>query len=217
MNKAGFLLTPGPGGPERWVPATDASTDAPYVTFHQADGPGVLVFQMDSGRAVRWFAPTGEMVYERTPFLSRRGLLAILASATAIAALAALMGLGFRDRRDFRQTSIQARADGAQISASILWLTALACFGFFDLSASDPAALVADWPSAWLLIASACALVATLVTVLVLGLLPVAWRGGRRLDSWTTGRKFSFTATVAVYATFSVVLALWGALEPWNS
>ena len=216
VNTSGFLLTPGPGGPERWVPAADASTDAPYVTFRRADGPGVLVFQMENGAGVRWFAPTGEAAYERADLLSRRGLLAIFASATAIAALAALMGLGFRDRRDFRQTSIQARADGAQISASILWLTALACFGIFDLSASDPAALVADWPSAWLLIASACALVATLVTLLVLGLLPVAWRGGRRLDSWTLGRKARFTVTTAVFALFGLLLGLWGGLEPWS-
>ncbi len=216
VNRPGFLLTPGPGGPERWVPAAGASTDAPYVTFHQADGSGVLVFQMQDGRGVRWFAPTGEAAYERADVLSRRVPLAGLAIATAIAALAALAGLGFRDRRDFRQTSIQARADGAQISASILWLTALACFGLFDLSTSDPAALIADWPSAWLLIASACALVATLVTGLVLGLLPAAWRGGRRLDSWTLGRKARFTFTTVLFALFGILLGSWGALEPWS-
>ncbi len=98
----------------------------------------------------------------------------------------------------------------------MLWLLALACFGAFYLGAPDSAALVADWPSAWLLIASACALVATLVTVLCLGLLPVAWRGGRRLDSWTLGRKARFTCTTAVFALFGALLALWGALEPWS-
>ena len=216
VSPTGFLLTSGAGGRARWAVDPAASTDAPFVTFRQADGPGLLVVQMQDGRALRWFAPSGLAAFERTSLLSRRAPLAGLAAATALAALAALIGLFFRDRRDFRQTSIQARADGAQISASVLWLLALACFGAFYLGAPDSAALVADWPSAWLLIASACALVATLVTVLCLGLLPVAWRGGRRLDSWTLGRKARFTCTTAVFALFGALLALWGALEPWS-
>ena len=216
VSKTGFLLTSGAGGRERWTPDPAASTDAATVTFRQVDGPGLLVFQMQEGRAQRWFAPSGEAVFERTGLLSKRAPLGALAGATALAALAALIGLFFRDRRDFRQTSIQARADGAQISASVLWLLALACFGAFYIGSSDPATLIADWPSAWLLIASACALVASLVTVLCLGLLPAAWRGGRRLDSWTLGRKSRFTLTTLIFALFGALLAVWGALEPWS-
>ena len=52
--------------------------------------------------------------------------------------------------------------------------------------------------------------------MLVLGLLPVAWRGGRRLDSWTMGRKARFTVTTAVFALFGILLGLWGGLEPWS-
>ena len=204
------------GANQRWTPDAAASVDAPFVTFHQVDGPGVLVFQMQDGRAQRWFGPSGEAAFERTSLLARKTPLAVLSAATALAALAALVGLFFRDRRDFRQTSIQARADGAQISASVLWLLALACFGVFYLGAADPEVLVADWPEAWLLIASACALVASLVTVLCLGLLPAAWRGGRRLDSWTLGRKARFTLTTLIFALFGGLLAVWGALEPWS-
>ena len=216
VSPTGFLITSGAGGRARWAPDPAASVDAPFVIFHEAGGSGVLVVQMQDGRAQRWFAPSGEAAFERTNLLSHRAPLAGLAAATGLAALAALIGLFFRDRRDFRQTSIQARADGAQISASVLWLLALACCGAFYLGASNPAALIADWPSAWLLIASACALVATLVTVLCLGLLPVAWRGGRRLDSWTLGRKARFTVTTLVFALFGALLGVWGALEPWS-
>ena len=47
-------------------------------------------------------------------------------------------------------------------------------------------------------------------------LLPVAWRGGRRLDSWTVGRKMRFTATTLIFTAFAVLLGAWGALEPWS-
>ncbi len=46
-------------------------------------------------------------------------------------------------------------------------------------------------------------------------LLPLVWRGGRRVDSWTLGRKLRFTATALIFAAFSVVLAIWGAIYPW--
>jgi hypothetical protein len=42
------------------------------------------------------------------------------------------------------------------------------------------------------------------------------WRGGRRLDSWSAGRKLRFTFTTLVFVGFCVVLGLWGALEPWS-
>ena len=58
---------------------------------------------------------------------------------------------------------------------------------------------------------------AALASVGQLLMLPAVWRGGRRLDSWTTGRKVTFTVTVALFVLFSSMLAAWGALEPWNS
>ena len=54
------------------------------------------------------------------------------------------------------------------------------------------------------------------MTALCLILLPVAWRGGRRLDSWTTGRKARFSFTTLLFVAFAVVLGYWGALEPWS-
>ena len=71
--------------------------------------------------------------------------------------------------------------------------------------------------AAWLVIGSSCAFVAAVMTVITLGLLPVVWRGGRRLDSWTIGRKARFTLTTLIFTGFGVMLGLWGALEPWRS
>jgi CubicO group peptidase (beta-lactamase class C family) len=212
----GLLLTSGPAGPERWTPDAGAALDAPHVLFHQIDGPGVLVFDMSQGQAVRWIPRSTNAAYERAPFWSHRWVLAVLAAAVATAACGSIAGLFLRDRRDFRQTSIQGRADAAQVSASILWLTALAGFWIWRWGTSNAAALMYGWPGAWLLIASACAFVATIMTVLCLVLLPVAWRGGRRLDSWTTGRKARFTVTTVLFCLLALTLGFWGALEPWS-
>jgi hypothetical protein len=51
---------------------------------------------------------------------------------------------------------------------------------------------------------------------LVLVMTPVIWRGGRRLDSWTIGRKLRFTMTTLIFTAFSAQLLLWGALAPWS-
>ena len=212
----GLLLTRSAIGETLWSPDKDASTDAPYVTFHEVGGPAALIFKMQDGQARMWFAPSGQAAYERSAFWSHRWLLLGMGALAVLASLIAVLGLFLRDRREFRQTSVQGRADAAQISASILWITAMAGYLAWHGTGADPAALMFGWPGAWLLIASACALVASIMTLLCLILLPIAWRGGRRLDSWTLGRKARFTFTTLLFAAFSVVLGLWGALEPWS-
>ena len=216
VTDEGVLLIPTPDGPTRWIPEAGASLEAPYVAFRQVDGPGRLVFQMQDGRARRWYAPSGAAAYDRGGPFSRPWQIGLLAVITGLCSIAALLGLFLRDRREFRQTSIQGRVDAAQISGSILWLVSLLCFVAWLAGSADAARLMYGWPGAWLLIASASAFVATVLAVLCLVLLPVVWRGGRRLDSWTAGRKARFTATTLIFCLFALTLGLWGALEPWS-
>ncbi len=216
VAKDGVLRIPGPAGVTRWTPDASASIDAPYVTFHQAGGPGTLVFEMQNGRAKRWFAPNGSAAFERSGPLSDPAFLAALAGAAAASGVAAIAGLFMRNRRDFRQTSIQGRADAAQVSGSILWLVSILCFVIWDLRASDVARLMYNWPGALLMIASSSALVASMLTLICVGLLPVVWRGGRRLDSWSDWRKTRFTVTTLIFTAFGVLVGLWGGLQPWS-
>jgi CubicO group peptidase (beta-lactamase class C family) len=211
----GVLVTSGPEGTRRWTPEPGAALDAPLTRFSSPDGQ-TLAFEMRDGRATRWFAPLGEAAYERSGPLSEPWLLALLAGATALASIATLAGVFLRDRREFRQTSIQGRADAAQISASILWLIAIGGILIWRAGDREASRLMYDWPTAWLLIASACAFVAAVMTAICLGLAPVAWRGGRRLDSWTGWRKARFTFTTLLFALFAVIVGLWGGLEPWS-
>jgi hypothetical protein len=140
------------------------------------------------------------------------GLLALIAS------VATLAGVGLRMRlRDYRETPMQRRVSLVQTTQAVLWILAAFTAGIWLSRSGDIAAIFFDWPGGWLLTASSCGLVASVLSVANLVLLPLVWRGGRRVDSWTLGRKLRFTATALIFAAFSLVLALWGAIYPWAS
>lgn len=208
----GLLVIRAPDGAGVWA------QNGPAGRFVAPDRALTSAFELRNGRAVRWFSPTGRQSFARVGWFEQPRGLSILAAAALIASLATLIGLFVRDRRDFRQTTIQRRASALQTTSAALWLLASLALAIWSWGAlTDRAQAFFDWPGGFILIASACALVAALASLGQLLLLPAVWRGGRRLDSWTTGRKLTFTATVVLFAAFSSVLALWGALEPWNS
>jgi CubicO group peptidase (beta-lactamase class C family) len=192
------------------------ATDQPD-TFAPITGAGLLVFQREDGRVTRFFSPMGVAAFERIGFPHEPGLLKLLAVLTALAAIATLIGVATRDRRESRQTPTQARASLMQTIQALLWLIALLGVGVFASGARDIARVFYGWPSGWLLTASACAFVATLLTIATLAMLPVVWRGGRRVDSWTSLRKLAFTCTTLVFLGFAMILAAWGFLEFWNA
>lgn len=210
VTPAGYLRTSsGMAGSKLW-----AATAKPGV-FQSVDGPQTLVFNLQDGRANRFIA-SGAQAFERRGDWTGPGLLALLAGLTAIASLAVLIGLAFRSTRDFRQTTVQARASLMQTTQAVLWLVAFGTFGAWLAGTGDPANVVYNWPGPWLVLASACALLAAVLTAVTAVMLPIIWRGGRRVDSWTPGRKLRFTITVLIFAAFSINLAYWGALTPWS-
>ena len=192
------------------------ATDKPDV-FAPVSGPGLLVFQREEGRVVRFFSPMGFAAFERIGFPHGLGLLMTFAILTGLASIATLIGVVTRDRRESRQTPTQALASLLQITQAVLWLTALAGVGIFASGSRDIAKVFYGWPSGWLLTASACAFVAALLTLATLFMAPVVWRGGRRVDSWTSLRKLGFTCTTLVFLGFAVILSTWGFLEFWNT
>ena len=192
------------------------ATDRPDV-FAPLNGSGLLVFQRQDGRAVRFFSPIGAAAFERIDFPFAPSLLKTFAALTALAAIATLIGALTRDHRESRQTPTQARASLLQTIQAVLWLTALTGVGIFAAGASDIAKVFFGWPSGWLLTASACAFVATVLTIATLAMAPVVWRGGRRVDSWTSLRKLAFTCTTLIFLSFALILAAWGFLEFWNA
>ncbi len=208
----GRLVVKADGQARQFAPEGDPARGR----FVSLSGPDRLVFAMEDGKAGSFRTSLGEQTFQRTGFWRRPGLLAGLSVLSALAALATLGGLLVRNRREFRETSTQRQASLLQNAQAILWLTAFALFGVWASRASDVANVMYGWPGAPLLIASACVLVATALTIGGLILLPGVWRGGRRVDSWSPARKFAYSFTAVLYGAYAVVLGFWGALSPWN-
>lgn len=210
VTREGRLVTREGGRLQTWVPEGAPASGR----FISDTGYERRVFVIEGGRAVRMLTALNTQVFERSPWWSRAGLLAAAAVATALAAAVALWGALFRNRRDFRQTPVQARAGVLLALQSALWLTALGLFGLW--AATTPTdQLLFEWPGLNLLAASATALVATFLTLVCAVLCPFVLRSGRRLDSWSPRRRAAYVATVAVSLAFGLLLALWGGLSPW--
>ena len=211
VTKDGRLLTSGGRGvePKAWVP------DGAPGHFRETTGPATMAFDIQDGRAVRWFPASGTTAYERIGLLERLGTLEFLAALAALASIVTLAGHFLRDRQ-IRQTPLQGRASLVQSTIAVLWLIAMVSGGVWGLGTDDMGKVMYQFPSPLLLIASACALVAALLTLVTLGMSPIVWRGGRRVDSWDTARKLRFSATTTIFAAFAFILMWWGALEPWS-
>jgi CubicO group peptidase (beta-lactamase class C family) len=197
-----------PSGVRAWAP------DGPAGQFRQVDGPGRMAFDATDSPAKRFFAPWAASAFERVGVASQIRTLVLLAVLTAIASIATLVGATMR--RETRQTETQLRASSLQTTGAILWLASFAAFGAWAGSAANLANVMYHWPGPFLLVASACALVASVLGLAAVILAPIVWRGGRRLDSWTVWRRIRFTITTVIFAAFAAQLALWGALEPWS-
>jgi CubicO group peptidase (beta-lactamase class C family) len=185
--------------------------------FESDRGDGPLVFQMKDGRAARFFTPDGTATFERAGIWRRTGTLVVMTLLTLLATVVALRDLLARARRDFRETSSQRRSGIILTTAAALWLLAIGLFGVWAAGTGDEAKVMYDWPGVTLVVASTCALAASLLSASTMLLLPLIWRGGRRVDSWTGGRKIRFTLMAATFTAYGLLLASWGALEPWSS
>jgi CubicO group peptidase (beta-lactamase class C family) len=208
----GRLTVPDEGGTRVFVPEGPVAEGR----FIAAQGDERLAFTMQDGRARSFVPSSATVLMERAPFWRRPLALGVMAALASVAALATLGGIIARNRREFRQNQIQSRASLLQNIQAVLWLASLALFAIWASKTSDIATIMYGWPGSLLVIASACALVAAALTVITLIALPMLWRGGRRVDSWSGGRKLFFSITVLIYTGFSVLLALWGALSPWG-
>ncbi|MDP1616992.1 serine hydrolase [Phenylobacterium sp.] len=213
VTSDGRLTASGLGGTQTWVP-DGAPAEGRFIS---TTGAQRLVFNIENGKAHSFRGAFNDARFQRVGLWSQPQVLAWLAALSVIAAVSTLVGLALRNRRDLRQTQIQSQASLIQTIQAVLWLLAVGLFVSWVAGAGDTAQVVYTWPGVRMILASACALVASALTIATLASLISIWRGGRRLDSWPVLRKLGFTATTLIYAAFAVVLFHWGALTPWSS
>lgn len=181
------------------------------------NGVEEIKFDILDGKAVRFYDPMATQAFERESPLTSRSTLTLFAALTALCSVAAIVGLFTRDRREFRQTPTQGRAGLMQTSIAGLWLAAMVMVGLWANVASDISQVFYSWPGSLVTLASSCALVASLLTAITLLMMTNIWRGGRRVDSWTSWRKLRFSMSTLIFTIFSILVAMRGGLEPWNS
>jgi len=212
VTPGGRLLTTRDGETKAWVPEGPVGEGR----FISAVGDERMAFQIRDGRAVGFQPWSNTETLQRAPFWERPSTLAVFGGLTGLAAIATLVGLAIRNRRELRQHQVQARAALVQNIQAGLWIVALVLFAAWAAGSSNNQAIMYGWPGPLVITASTSALVAAALSLVTIAALPAVWQGGRRVDSWTPMRKVFFTATVLIYAAFSVLLALNGALEPWS-
>ncbi|THD56381.1 serine hydrolase domain-containing protein [Phenylobacterium sp.] len=212
VSHGGQLTVSDAGGVRTFVPEGPPD-DGRFIA---SQGSERIAFDLAQGGARAFHVANGTQVFERAPFWREPTILELLTALAGFTALITLIGVGVRNRREFRENQIQTRASLVQNIQAVLWLVAFGLFGLWLSRSGDQAEVMYRWPGVLMITASACALVAAGLTATTVLVLPAIWRGGRRVDSWSPLRKAFFTLTVLVYAAFSVDLALWGALSPWS-
>jgi len=211
----GFRSTPvavvAPGyltvGGGRYVP-----TGQPGL-FEEVDNPrNQIRAVIEGGRATRLISPSGE--FWRRDLVHQTRTLVLAASVTGLVCVGVLAGLFSLGRWRSPQTRPQRVAGSLRGLAAGLWLLAMATFGAKAAQAlADQGSLVFGWPGPLMLTASGAGLAAAALSWAALAVTPwaVAGQGG-----WGRWRKARFAATVAVFSGFGLLLAVLGALQPWN-
>ncbi|MBX3482484.1 serine hydrolase [Phenylobacterium sp.] len=204
VTPQGYLLLGGLMGANAYAPVGDPAKGG-FVSV--SDG-APLQFDMKDGRAVG--APLGAAYLERVGPLDSPGPLVLLGGLTALASVLTLIGLGFRSRQA-PAGRWQRWAGRAQVLQAALWLGALLAFATFMQGAADPATIVFDWPSPTLVASSAMALAASVLTVVSLAPVAMAWREA----GWAWRRKTATTLTALLGLALAALLLRWGFLAPW--
>jgi CubicO group peptidase (beta-lactamase class C family) len=212
VDRDGALLVRAGPGPMRMVPGEQPDL---FVAADAALGPlPAIAFEREGGRAAR--AAVVPIAFERVSALYASSTFSVIGGLAVLTAVAVALGAALRLRRPMPATRAQRLAGRLQVAAALALLGAAAAMAAFGAQASDVANIFYDWPGALVVLASALALLGAVLTGANALLLPVVWRGHAAQPQWPVWRKIRFTAALAVFAACAILLAAWGALEPWR-
>lgn len=205
VSAEGYLTAVLPIGPGRFVP-----TETPGL-FQNADSRGHILFERRDGRLT--LSNIG-FTAERLTLLKSPSTLILVVGLAALAAFGTLLGLFRRFGRQLPSTAAEAHAGRLQAATALLWLGSFGSLVFFAITvAGDVSTVIYRWPTPSILAFSTLALLASIATAVLLGLLPAVWGGE---GGWTRWRKTRLTAAALAFAACGAMLLTWGALQPWN-
>ncbi|MGZ8364335.1 MAG: serine hydrolase domain-containing protein, partial [Caulobacteraceae bacterium] len=182
--------------------------------FRTADRSGVVSFDLENGKPVRWRTGGNNQQQERMKPWEQPTPLLVLAGLALLGAVATIVGV-FTRHRPYAQKPIQALASRSQTAAAAGWLIAAGALALWLPASNDVVKLVVEWPQPAILVFSWAALAAALISVADLGLLVPAW-SSRGEGSWSLWRKLRYSMTAVIFVLLAVELGLRGALQPWT-
>ncbi len=160
--------------------------------------------------------------YERIDWLHSPGTLSfmtLLMIGTCIVVWLSLwLALVKGPARNERPTTEQARAAIVSACIAMLWVVAIFLFNSWDAHlAENPTSLFTRWPAGEVRLASWLALVATIGTLYQTATFYFVYNdGGRYGEGWALLQKITHGLLLVYWLFYIIVLALWGALEPWS-
>jgi CubicO group peptidase (beta-lactamase class C family) len=175
--------------------------------------PGGLQFVRSGARATTILTPG--IGFERVGALYQTNTLAAVTILALLVSVATVVGVFLRIGRRRPASGGQRVAGPVQFAAALLWIISVAAFAVWVIRASDVVKIIYRWPGPYVLVASSAALAASVLTLGMLCLLPAIWRRSAAETGWSLWRKLRFSVVTLAFAGFAIVLALWGALQPW--
>ncbi len=195
--------------------------------FNQQDsedpGPaaatGSLHFLTDAnGKHISAFETATNMNrFERVGWLHSPGTLNILTIITILTCGVTFLSLFRGGDRHMRPTEAQTRASVISAGIAALWLIAILVFHTWLSNLDDASTLFTHWPARQVQFASVVAFLASAGTLYQIVTYVFVYNdSGRYGDGWPEWQKYAHALLLAYWAFYIVILALWGALEPWS-
>jgi len=185
--------------------------------FKSVDGEDRIVFQFDGKKAAqRWISSSGTVAYERIGWLQTPAAFFLGAALVLLASMGTLVRFFAAPRNPPSAQPWQARMRPLSRAIAALWILGFLSFGLWLPGAA--AAGDAGWPPLGLLLACYAALAASVGSVIMVMLSPLALASDSEISpSWNTAAKLRYVLTLVSYLSFAALLLSWGALAPWNA
>ncbi len=224
VDRDGRLILDTPSGTSAFVPASATG----FFNPQDAEDPGPasetgglhFLFNPDGSRVTAIETASNTLRYERVGWVHSPQTVAFLTAIMLITCVVVILSLVRGPGRNDRPTEPQARAALVSAGLAVAWIAAIFIFNLWRGHVDDdPGSLLTDWPSGQVQFASWLALLATVGTLFQIGTYYFVYNESGRfssVDGWAEWQKIAHGLLLAYWMFYIVVLALWGALEPWS-